>query len=74
VQTELVRAEPVRTEPKTGRRLQAPATRGGWRLDERTRRIGLQGVAAARAQLEAVGLAGQQKPSDDDHRPAGRAA
>jgi hypothetical protein len=47
-------------------------------LDERTRRIGIQGVAAARARLEAAMLADGQGRSGGgpggDHGPAGRAA
>jgi hypothetical protein len=47
---------------------------GDWRLDEETRSIGRQGVAAARARLERARCAtGDQGPAGR-HRPQGRAA
>ncbi len=72
---------PPRAEGQTGptgarasRSEQAPSPTDGWRLDERTRRIGRQGVAAARAQLKGGPRAGREKRSDRSPRPAGRAA
>lgn len=50
-----------------------------WRLDERTRMIGRQGVAAARARLGRAGAGGatgtgpRNRPGND-HGPTGRAA
>jgi hypothetical protein len=44
---------------------ESPRATGGaeqWRLDEQTRQIGRQGIAAARARLEATG-SGRQSPS-----------
>jgi hypothetical protein len=52
----------------------APGHPGDWRLDERTRRIGRQGVAAARAQLGDATTAGHSDESDKDRRRPGRAA
>ena len=56
------RARPTRTRPGAGggAALTAGAPTPGWRLDEKTRRAGRQGVAAARA-----ALAGAVRPGDD---------
>ncbi len=45
-----------------------------WRLDERTRRIGRQGIADARAMLGETTDAGRAKHPGDDRGQAGRAA
>lgn len=47
---------------RTGRR-----AKGAWRLDERTRKIGLEGVARARAVLAAARPA---EDTDDSDEPA----
>ena len=67
-------ASSVPTASATTQSVRRPTPTGDWRLDERTRRIGRQGVAAARAQLEAASSADPQKRADGDRRPAGRAA
>ena len=52
-------------------------TERGWRLDERTRELGLRGVAAARAVLEQAGRdrealesAGRDAMATAEHTPA----
>ena len=68
---------PLRSPPAEA----TPDPQGDWRLDERTRRIGRQGVAAARALLEdgaraPEGTAAARIDGDAGgrHRKAGRAA
>jgi hypothetical protein len=57
---------------------QDPTGRSGgdeqWRLDEQTRRIGRQGIAAARARLEATRSGRQPQPADGGRHSSGRAA
>ncbi len=45
-----------------------------WRLDEETRQIGRQGVAAARALLDRSAGPAEGRRPDGDRGPAGRAA
>ncbi len=45
-----------------------------WRLDERTRKVGLQGIAAARARLAATADPNGGRSTAADHHEAGRAA
>jgi hypothetical protein len=45
-----------------------------WRLDEQTRQIGRQGIAAARARLEATRSARQPQPAAGGGHSSGRAA
>ncbi|HEV3132382.1 MAG TPA: hypothetical protein VGY51_10505 [Acidimicrobiales bacterium] len=60
----------ARKEPAQG----APTSTRSRRLNEQTRRIGRQGVAAARAQLEGTATATRQDHPEGDPRPTGRAA
>ncbi|MGD0313569.1 MAG: hypothetical protein ABSC90_14035 [Acidimicrobiales bacterium] len=46
----------------------------GWKLDEQTRRIGRQGVAAARALLERSAAPAVRRSPGGDRGPTGRAA
>jgi hypothetical protein len=58
----------------------APTVRGrvrsaaDWRLDDDTRRVGRQGIAAARAQLAATAARTGGHPIGGDHERTGRAA
>jgi hypothetical protein len=52
----------------------ARSRQGDWRLDDRTRHIGRQGVAAARALLGTSATTGHGERSDGDRGGAGRAA
>jgi hypothetical protein len=45
-----------------------------WRLDEQTRQIGRQGIAAARARLEATRSGRQPQPAARGDHSSGRAA
>jgi hypothetical protein len=45
-----------------------------WRLDEQTRQIGRQGIAAARARLEATRSGRPQQPAAGDGHSSDRAA
>jgi hypothetical protein len=65
-QPELPLASP--TGPTDGRRP------GDWHLDEVTRRLGRDGVAAARALLRGSDGADGPKRAEGDHRRTGRAA
>jgi hypothetical protein len=51
-----------------------PRPTSGWRLDEQTRRIGREGVAAARARLNQALSTDDRKRPEGDGRRAGRAA
>ncbi|HUD17831.1 MAG TPA: hypothetical protein VMQ59_11235 [Acidimicrobiales bacterium] len=52
----------------------SPGRHTDWHLDEQTRRLGHQGVAAARALLAGPDGDGGGKQADGDARRAGRAA
>jgi hypothetical protein len=45
-----------------------------WRIDEHTRMVGRQGIAAARAQLATADIGGSERPVALDHGRTGRAA
>ncbi len=55
-----------------------PGTAAGpvtdWRIDEHTRTVGLQGIAAARARLAATAGRRGGHAGEADHHQAGRAA
>jgi hypothetical protein len=63
-------AHTARTGPAQG----APTSTRSRRLNEQTRRIGRQGVAAARAQLEGTATTTRHNHPEGDPRPTGRAA
>jgi hypothetical protein len=66
--TEPGRAKPTRAAQPPGGQLSL-LPEPGWRLDERTRRIGLEGVASARAALRRA-TSGRHAPTDRHHRHA----
>ena len=66
-------ASHARLDEREAHDSEGPGVVEEWRLDERTRRIGLQGVAAARARLERD-EGGQTTAIEAPHRRSRRAA
>ena len=74
-QPQLPLAEPEDSPQATDREPARVAASGEqWRLDEQTRRIGRQGIAAARARLEATRSGRRQQPTAGGGHSSGRAA